>query len=60
MRVEYTKCIVYAIAGATFGLAGVTDYGRLGAGDTLAEAVPRVYGLRLAEIESQWRRVLGG
>ncbi len=34
--------------------------GRLGAGDTLAEAAPRVYGLRMAEIESQWRRLLGG
>ena len=33
---------------------------RLGAGDALAEATPRVYGLRLAELESQWRRVLGG
>ena len=33
---------------------------RLGAGDTLAEAMPRVYGLRMAELESQWRRVLGG
>lgn len=33
---------------------------RLGAGETLAEAMPRVYGLRLTEIESQWRRVLGG
>ena len=33
---------------------------RLGAGDTIAEAMPRVYGLRLTELESQWRRVLGG
>lgn len=33
---------------------------RLGAGETMAEAMPRVYGLRLTEIESQWRRVLGG
>ena len=32
---------------------------RLGTGDTLAEAAPRVYGLGMAEIESQWRRVLG-
>ena len=33
---------------------------RLAAGDTIAEAAPRVYGLRMAEIESQWRRLLGG
>jgi len=33
VRVEATKCAVYAIAGATFGLAGVTDCGRLNAGD---------------------------
>ncbi len=33
---------------------------RLGAGESVAEAIPRVYGLRLAELESQWRRVLGG
>jgi tetratricopeptide (TPR) repeat protein len=33
---------------------------RLGAGETMAEAMPRVYGLRLTEIEFQWRRVLGG
>ncbi len=33
---------------------------RLGAGETLGEAMPRVYGLRLTELESQWRRVLGG
>ena len=33
---------------------------RLGAGESMAEAMPRVYGLRLTEIESQWRRVLGG
>jgi len=33
---------------------------RLGAGETVAEAIPRVYGLRLTELESQWRRVLGG
>jgi hypothetical protein len=26
----------------------------------MAEAMPRVYGLRLTELESQWRRVLGG
>lgn len=33
---------------------------RLGAGEPLAEATLAVYGLRLAEIESQWRRLLGG
>jgi ribose transport system permease protein len=33
VRVEWTKCLVYAIAGASFGLAGITDLGRLGAGD---------------------------
>jgi tetratricopeptide (TPR) repeat protein len=33
---------------------------RLGAGEPMAEAMPRVYGLRLTELESQWRRVLGG
>ena len=32
---------------------------RLGAGESIAEAIPRVYGLRLAELESQWRRTLG-
>jgi tetratricopeptide (TPR) repeat protein len=33
--------------------------GRLGAGQTIAEAIPLVYGLRLTELEFQWRRVLG-
>jgi hypothetical protein len=33
---------------------------RLGAGETLAEAIPRIYGLRTTELELQWRRVLGG
>ena len=33
---------------------------RLGAGESVADAIPRVYGLRLGELESQWRRVLGG
>ncbi|PYM42097.1 MAG: hypothetical protein DME12_08945 [Candidatus Rokuibacteriota bacterium] len=33
---------------------------RLAAGDTLDDATLRVYGLRLVEIESQWRRLLGG
>ena len=33
---------------------------RLGAGEAIAEATLAVYGLRLAEIESQWRRLLGG
>jgi tetratricopeptide (TPR) repeat protein len=32
----------------------------LGQGRTIGEAIPLVYGLRLSEIESQWRRVLGG
>lgn len=34
--------------------------GRLAAGEPLAEAMARVYGLRLAELEGQWRRLLGG
>lgn len=33
---------------------------RLGAGETVAEAMPRVYGLRATELELQWQRVLGG
>jgi hypothetical protein len=33
---------------------------RLGRGETIALAVPAVYGLSLAELEHQWRRVLGG
>jgi hypothetical protein len=33
---------------------------RLAAGETVAQALPRIYGLRLTELESQWRRVLGG
>ncbi len=33
---------------------------RLGAGETIAQAIPRVYGLRTTELELQWRRVLGG
>ena len=33
---------------------------RLGRGDAIATAVPAVYGLPLAELEHQWRRVLGG
>jgi len=33
---------------------------RLGAGEAMAEAMPRVYGLRLTELESRWRQVLGG
>jgi len=35
---------------AIISAAAVTD----------SEAIPRVYGLRLSELESQWRRVLGG
>jgi tetratricopeptide (TPR) repeat protein len=33
---------------------------RLGGGETIAAAVPAVYGLPLSELEHQWRRVLGG
>jgi hypothetical protein len=33
---------------------------RLGRGETIEAAVPAVYGLRLAQLEEQWRRVLGG
>jgi len=33
---------------------------RLGRGDAIATAVPAVHGLPLAELEHQWRRVLGG
>lgn len=33
VRVERTKCIIYALGGAMFGLAGVTDFGRLTVGD---------------------------
>lgn len=33
---------------------------RLGAGDSLAIAMARVYGVRLTELESQWRNLLGG
>jgi len=32
---------------------------RLGAGDAVPAAVTRVYGLRAAELESQWRNLLG-
>lgn len=32
---------------------------RLGTGESLAGAVTRVYGVRLAELESQWRNLLG-
>jgi hypothetical protein len=34
--------------------------GRLGAGHTIETATAGVYGWRLAELESQWRRQLGG
>ncbi len=33
---------------------------RLGHGDTIAAAMTKVYGMRLAELESQWRNLLGG
>lgn len=33
---------------------------RLAAGETIEDAAPRVYGWRLVELESQWRRQLGG
>jgi tetratricopeptide (TPR) repeat protein len=33
---------------------------RLGAGEPLTGAVTHVYGVRLAELESQWRNLLGG
>lgn len=33
---------------------------RLGRGEPIEAAMPAVYGLRLAELEEQWRRVLGG
>ena len=33
VRVERTKILIYMLAGALFGLAGVTDYGRLSVGD---------------------------
>jgi hypothetical protein len=32
---------------------------RLGTGEPLTGAVTRVYGVRLAELESQWRNLLG-
>ncbi|MGH2393831.1 MAG: hypothetical protein ACRDGH_10115, partial [Candidatus Limnocylindria bacterium] len=42
------------------GLPGLRALlGRLGAGDAVAAAVTRVYGLRAAELESQWRNLLG-
>lgn len=33
---------------------------RLGRGQSAARAIPNLYGLSLAELEAQWRRVLGG
>lgn len=43
--------------GGLRGLRALLD--RLGAGDSVAAAVTRVYGLRAAELESQWRNLLG-
>jgi hypothetical protein len=37
-----------------------TFMARLGRGDTIATAVPAVYGPPLVELEHQWHRVLGG
>jgi tetratricopeptide (TPR) repeat protein len=34
--------------------------GELGEGRSLGDAMTRAYGLRLAELETQWRRLLGG
>jgi tetratricopeptide (TPR) repeat protein len=43
------------------GLEAMRDLlARLGAGAMLSDATLAVYGLRMAEIESQWRRLLGG
>jgi tetratricopeptide (TPR) repeat protein len=43
------------------GMAGIRDMlVQIGRGESLDSAVARVYGVRLAELESQWRRVLGG
>src|SRR5688500_2978176 len=33
---------------------------RLGRGESLDVAIPSIYGLRQADLETQWRRVLGG
>jgi hypothetical protein len=55
---------------ALFVVANLVDRGgmesmrelltRLAAGGTIADAAPRVYGWRAAELESQWHRLLGG
>lgn len=43
------------------GTARVGDLlARLGAGEPLDRALARVYGLGLADLEAQWRRLLGG
>src|SRR6266700_2476332 len=43
------------------GLASVrTVLMRLGNGDSIAASMTQVYGMRLAELESQWRNLLGG
>jgi tetratricopeptide (TPR) repeat protein len=43
------------------GMAGLRDMlQRIGRGESLDSAVARIYGVGLDELESQWRRVLGG
>jgi hypothetical protein len=43
------------------GLGGMRAFlERLGAGEPVGAAVARIYGVRLAELESQWRNLLGG
>ena len=43
------------------GMPAMRDLlGRLGRGESLDTAIPTVYGLRQGDLETQWRRVLGG